>query len=228
MPVDPQLELAAARFGQEVLDLLQATICEDAPIASVAQGDRVVVSAFNPEGDETAIPLQVAGTHRLDLKVRYLCAWDSTGHYLAVEGSKVSLALPHQEQIFRFEYEKNRSFAPAHIQVHGENSGLGWVLALQELSKPPKIQFVHLPVGGKRFRPSLEEVIEFAVRELGVDTQEGWETAIHQGLARWNAIQLASAMRDAIREDPNGAPERLRQQIAEITAAMAGELDTQP
>jgi hypothetical protein len=37
---------------------------------------------------------------------------------------------------------------------------------------------LHFPVGGSRFRPSLEDVLDMLVRELGVDHEPGWRDAL--------------------------------------------------
>jgi hypothetical protein len=79
----------------------------------------------------------------------------------------------------------------------------------------PRLASLHLPVGGVRFRPSLEDVLEFAIRELGVEALSGWEDAIAEGQQRWRWVQLQAAVRDAIRADP-GAVGQLHELIDDI------------
>lgn len=108
--------------------------------------------------------------------------------------------------------------------MHGESSALGYALATQALTKPPKTQVLHLPTGGKRFRPSLEDVLEFAIHDLAVEAKAGWQLRVEQGRRKWQRIQLAAAMRDAIRSEPDTAPEELRQKIDDILSSVS--LDT--
>jgi hypothetical protein len=59
---------------------------------------------------------------------------------------------------------------------------------------------LHFPVGGSRFRPSLEDVLDMLVRELGVDHQPEWRDALAAGRERWRRVQTAAVVRDAPRE----------------------------
>jgi hypothetical protein len=56
---------------------------------------------------------------------------------------------------------------------------------------------LHFPVGGSRFRPSLEDVLDMLVRELGVDHQPEWHDALSAARERWRRVQVAAVVRDA-------------------------------
>ena len=190
----------AERFGAEVTDLLDRTVCRKPPVAVELVANRVVVSA----GGKLGIPLTIQGQHRLDLQATYWCTWDYTGEFLAIYESRFAIAVPQlNEPLVRFEYDRRRKYAEAHIQVHGENTVLGAVLGLSKPAKVPRLRGLHLPVGGKRFRPCLEDVIEFAIEEFAVDKRAGWESRIEEGRSRWREIQLAATLRDVVE---NGAP----------------------
>lgn len=60
---------------------------------------------------------------------------------------------------------------------------------------------LNFPLGGARFRPCLEDLLEFVIREFGIDTVPGWEDVISVGRISWRHIQLAAAVRD----DPDTA-----------------------
>ena len=53
---------------------------------------------------------------------------------------------------------------------------------------------------------------------FNVDTNAGWQTRVDEGRHRWHELQLAAAMRDTIRADTHGAPDRLRRAIDAIVA----------
>lgn len=66
------------------------------------------------------------------------------------------------------------------------------------------------PASTSPFRPSLEDVLEFAIVDLGVDAVDEWRQAVDEGRRRWRAVQLRSAIRDAVGDDPTDAPALLR------------------
>lgn len=55
---------------------------------------------------------------------------------------------------------------------------------------------LHFPVGGERFRPSLEDFLEFLVSECGVDRIEGWETVLAEGREIRRRFQLRTVVRE--------------------------------
>lgn len=54
--------------------------------------------------------------------------------------------------------------------------------------------------------------------DLNVDTKPRWQARVDDGRRRWHDLQLAAAMRDAVRADPQAAPDRLRSEIDAIVA----------
>jgi hypothetical protein len=65
----------------------------------------------------------------------------------------------------------------------------------------------HFPVGGRRYRPSLEDVIEFLVLEDIADAREDWSDVIQEGRTDWEDKQL----RAAVRRNPEAALAQLRE-----------------
>lgn len=65
----------------------------------------------------------------------------------------------------------------------------------------------HLPVGGRRYRPSVEDVIEFLAVEGLVETRTGWEDQVRVRRGEWYRVQLMAA----VRRDPDTAAGQLRQ-----------------
>jgi hypothetical protein len=61
----------------------------------------------------------------------------------------------------------------------------------------PRLAQLHFPVGGHRFRPCLEDVLQMLIFEFGLDTQPSWLTAVEKGRAEWRDMQLRAAVRDA-------------------------------
>jgi hypothetical protein len=61
----------------------------------------------------------------------------------------------------------------------------------------PAMRELHFPVGGPRFRPCLEDVLELLVVEFGVDCSDEGREALRRGRVTWRTLQLATAVRDS-------------------------------
>lgn len=55
---------------------------------------------------------------------------------------------------------------------------------------------VHFPVGGSRFRPTLEDVLQLLIEEFGVTAKDHWQVALRERRSSWERKQLAAAVRD--------------------------------
>jgi hypothetical protein len=66
---------------------------------------------------------------------------------------------------------------------------------------------LHLPVGGRRFRPTLEDLIEFLITERLVKGNEGWQKPL---AASRNQFQV-NQMRALIRRFPTEAAAAVRE-----------------
>ncbi len=125
-----------------------------------------------------------------------------------------------REPLIRFHYLRGRSIVPAHIHVHAERGVITAVRAFGGTPLPAKLHDLHLPVGGRRFRPSMEDVIEFLVEEWHVDPQARWRERLEEGRRRWEAIQLAAALRDYARHHGHEGRAGVEQMVGE---AFSGE-----
>lgn len=143
--------------------------------------------------------------------------WDSPGQYLAVDESAVKVyagAKAAGEPLFRYEYLRAATgdVPGAHVQIHGHRDALTFVMTRAGVGSPrgqrlagrvaqgaavPQMSDLHFPVGGSRFRPSLEDVLDMLVRELGVDHEKGWREALAAGRERWRRMQIRAVVRDA-------------------------------
>lgn len=162
--------------------------------------------------------------HLARLKVDVWCCLDSRREFLAVEESTYQL-IAHVDRapIIRFEYERGATTKPwAHVQVHAHRGALSHLLSRARHATPHSMESLHLPVGGDRFRPCLEDVIEFLVVECGFDRAEGWRRAVDKGRERWRRTQARTAVRDA----PSEAVAVLRALGYTVTEAASGAVPT--
>lgn len=218
MSVDEELIAETEIFTEDIQDLLHRTISPNANLVAEAASNRVVITSRS-SGGTAGIPLTVQEKHRLDLRLLYRCSWDSAGRFLAIDESNVAIAAAEiREPLIRFHYLRHSGLAPAHIHVHAERGVITAVRALGGTSLPAKLHDLHLPVGGKRFRPSLEGIIEFLVSEWHVDFQDQWQQRVDAGRRRWEDIQLAAALRDYARHHGYEKRADAEQMVAEAFA----------
>lgn len=136
------------------------------------------------------------------LVVEYKLTQDRDSKFLIVRNSAFEIRV-HTQSAIKFEYEREKERAPA---AHIHFSGIGGLLspALMKNGKTKKndprkdgnLKALHIPVGGHRFRPSLEDFLYFTIEECGFQRNEGWEKALKLSRNSWFDIQLQAAVRD--------------------------------
>lgn len=187
----------ATEFADSIDSLLTACL-PGAPNLEVAQvKNRVKIAPVGQTERSGGIPLLVAGERLAWLRLNYLCRTDTTDAYLAVDSSKIWIvAEVDRTPIFRFEYLYDADWVPhSHIQVHGQRGALSHLLSKTGHDAPHDMSALHLPTGGQRFRPSLEDVIQFLLADCKFDHVEGWMDAVKAARAKWRAIQVRAAAR---------------------------------
>ncbi len=209
------LEAQARTFADALTAAVHAIapMCE--PFRAVAMESPAGRFYVRQEPD-TGIPLTVESAPLLTLKVRYSCTWDTSQRYLAVERSYVQVYAGAQasgEPLFRYDYLRapGRDHPGAHLQVHAHRDGIAHVMSRAGRSTrrarrradetaAPAMSELHFPVGGPRFRPCLEDVLEMLVCELGIDCPDGARETLWKSREAWRRQQLRSAVRDAPRD----------------------------
>lgn len=126
------------------------------------------------------------------LGLDYVLRSDDSGRFLMVVSSYVGLFRDAEatELLLHYDYEREKgdSYPEAHIHVNA-SSGPWSGISERALGK------LHLPVGGRRFRPSLEDIIEFLITEGLAKGHPGWQSLVEQGRTRYRRIQLAALTR---------------------------------
>lgn len=131
------------------------------------------------------------------LRISFLCRIDSANRYLAIDTCNFWIgSVKDRTPIWRFEYVRDARTDPcSHIQVHAERGSLSHLLARTGHDTPHEMRALRLPTGGPRFRPGLEDVIQFAIQECRFDSVAGWEGAVRAERAEWRGIQTRTAAR---------------------------------
>jgi hypothetical protein len=213
----PELLSLAQQFADEVTDRMGRIVPLGDRFSALTAGDnqsgRVTVMVLDPEDNLKArlIPLTINGKSWLRLLVKFNCCWDRGKDFLAVDASLFHILIGEKERdepLFRYEYLRQpRGLVPAsHLQIHAHRDEFLHMLMVGDEGRPKvrqrqgkvtRMSVFHFPLGGHRFRPCLEDVLEALILEFGVDRQGGWKAAVDEGREAWRRTQLKAAIRDA-------------------------------
>lgn len=171
-------------------------------MTAVLTGDtcRVAYGISNQDPiDGAAIPLTLGPSQpRAFLDAYFRLKMDREREHLEVAKSSFGAYLDDERKRLLFRYDFDRSQNPdypeAHLHVGGRGRHFKTLLALKGKQKRP-LKRLHFPVGGKRFRPTLEDAVEFLVKEGLADGRPGWQAVVDAYRERWMAIQLRAAIR---------------------------------
>ncbi len=165
------------------------------------------ISQEHPRGE--AVPLTISrSAARLSLKIIQTLELDPERRYLTTTKSAYTIAsagdgLP----VLTYDYVRvpTNQYPAAHLHVHGDVQRCQHILNIcgHERRRPVDL---HLPVGGRRFRPSLEDLIEFCILEDLVTPRPDWHKTLEASRTRFHFQQL----RAMVRRDPDTAAEELR------------------
>lgn len=187
-------------FGRETAGLLSATLpnLPDPPVRILRHENRSII---NPVAGKL-LPLYVGGQHLADMELSIKCELDSSGQYLAIEESTYNLlAVLDRAPVLRVHYmREQRSRPSAHVHVHAHRGTLSHLLSQAGHEHPHDMSSLHIPVGGSRFRPCLEDFIQFLICECNFDSLPGWRAEVEAGRERWRYRQAAAVTRDAPEE----------------------------
>jgi hypothetical protein len=155
----------------------------DPPIQILRRENRPIIG---PPGSKP-LPLYANGKHLGDMKISIACELDSVGQYLAVQESTFNLvAVLDRAPVLRIHYRRGNTMRPtAHVHFHGHRGALSHLLSQAGHESPHDMSSLHLPLGGSRFRPCLEDFIQFLICECNFDAQPGWRKYVEVGRERW-------------------------------------------
>lgn len=174
-------------------------------------------SLLNQTVTKGDLPLKIlSGDIRVDrfliVRFDYEVFLNSKTGLLAVNESTFSVIHGRvgKEPLVRWDYIRSpRSNIPcAHVQVHSHRDEWTHALLLggkhsrrsrrrlKNALRTPRIADVHFPVGGRRLRPCLEEVLLFVIDEFGVACTPEAREALQRGIREWEEIQVRSVVRN--------------------------------
>lgn len=211
---DPEVFKAQAeQFADELSTTVQSVFGSDVSefVATVSPGKDSVMAAFVRQAGSEGIHLSFAGSPLLTMQVRMRLTPDSAGKHLRVVSSKFDVT-PYggTQPVFRYEYEREMEsscYPAAHVQFHGRHQQLEQALEgagrRKTKSSPagagwPNITDLHFPLGGTRFRPCFEDLLEMLLNEFRLDVpdRDAAFAALAEGRAKWRGVQLRASVRD--------------------------------
>lgn len=195
-------------FGKEIQAVLNGSIARDVHITVVASylqssGDRVLTMGhrvskttrtaqrfrLRPRNPGTQLWMDVSFQLRMDAEREHLMVLKSFFGVFPSEDAK--------EGLCHYDYERDKpdGYPDAHLQVGGQSHVLPALNCPKDGDGGRCLASLHFPVGGKRFRPCLEDLIEFLVIERLVQARDGYQEVLEASRRRFRENQLRAAMR---------------------------------
>lgn len=147
-------------------------------------------------------------TPKIHLFIEFDCDWSSENSYLSVVRSTMSMKIEgNNNPLFRYDFDKQKTgtLPTAYLHVHAHRDEISWLLLQSEATRPklrkrkgkmPLLSEIHFPLGGERFRPCLEDFLEFSIIEFGLSVKPSAMQALQEGRQRWRHTQLRATISD--------------------------------
>ena len=198
------LRAEADKFAAELTTLLNNTVTDGIRIVAVTDkgGQQARIGYGITPSDlpsPTMIPLAFgAKTPRLYLGLLYRMAVDDAGRYPMIRSSVMYLSpdADGASTLLHYDYERDKAddYPEAHLQVCATSPE--WEEAMRSYGPRGRpLKKLHLPVGGRRFRPIVEDLIEFLVTEQLAPGRKNWKTHVDRGRQGFEERQLRAAVR---------------------------------
>lgn len=214
----PSVEDQVEQFAQRIENLLASVVLvseEDyvftaAPEGTYARGGntRYVIT----QREERGIPLFCEGEEILFLSYMFSCSCRHSGSWLQVDSSSLKLVCGDGTPLLHYDYtrEATHNTPGAHLNVHASNDTVSQLMLScmtgkrgrsrrQKFVKSgifPTFSNLHLPVGGDRLRPCLEDVLQMTIYEFDIDVKDGWQVALEESRAEYRKRQIRAIVRE--------------------------------
>lgn len=183
------LHAATTGFVDDIQALLDGVLPSSAGepaghrLIKVLRQDERYVIRTGPEAKAGSLRLYSAGKHVGDLHVSYHCEPDRQNSFLAVRKSMFQLTSPQEgTPLLRLDFNQDAYKVPAaHWNVHGERGATSVMLARCNADHSGLLSQVHLPVGGTRGRPCLEDFLDMVISEFDIDRHDGYAELLKAG-----------------------------------------------
>lgn len=195
----PDLARQAREFASELFGLLNNTVTTGIRLTPRidSRGNAVIDYGTSGTGLGEVIPLTISSKPaRFGLRVQHTLTLDDESGQLQNTKSVHALTTIAGGPILTYDFVRDppNVYPEAHLHIERDAATLQELLnSAGKPDRPP--ERLHLPVGGRRFRPCLEDLIEFCILEELVDHHDGWEDVLDEARHRFHMRQLSAAVR---------------------------------
>lgn len=199
MASGPDLGLHARGFAQKLQDLLNHTVCDHGRVGAVVEPHGATVGTNLDKLTLQSAPARLRSQAKIPIWIDVsgkLMFDTGEGLFLTVRTSYVGVYLgtDAEDPVLHYDFERGKAkYTEAHVQVYGRHEPLEGYLS--EVGAKDRLAKLHLPVGGRRFRPSLEDIIEFLVAEKMVNAKAGWDDVVDEERREYRRKQIAAVVR---------------------------------
>jgi len=131
------------------------------------------------------------------METSYGLCMDPESQYLTVVSSYVGIYANDRDRsmLCHVEDERNKPrYAEAHVQIGAQCPALArW--RLTDGTTGRALHDLHFLVGGRRYRPALEDAIEFLIVEKLAAPRPGWDKPLNKSRDEFRRRQLRAAIR---------------------------------
>lgn len=162
---------------------------------------------FTVQNSGSEIILRTNNEPVLALSFVYSCTSTAAESALRIDESTIIVSSsPSLMPIFRYDYvrEPHGKIPSAHFNIHASNDNATMAMLACGTGKRgknrrkkyvdngvfPTFSTLHFPVGGRRFRPGLEDILQMLILEFGIDAQDSWLEAVAASREEYRKNQL--------------------------------------
>lgn len=199
------LDTQARDFADETSELLNKTITTGIRISPITvpngrslMGMGLTRKVLTP----TPIPLaRHAASARVWLYLFHSYALDKEGVWLMMTKSTYAVYstadMLDDSLVLSVDFSRDpvNEYPAAHLHVAGDRQDNLTAVCGGAGRRETVLRNLHLPVGGKRYRPCLEDVLEFVILEGMAEGHDGWQNEIEAHRTNWYDRQLRAAVR---------------------------------
>lgn len=188
------------QFASGLQELLNKTVCDFAQVQGRVRPDGTQSIVGTNLDELTSRPIELRSNTAtplwLDISA-YLMLDEDEGTFLTVRSSVWALSVGNPPQdVLHYDYERDKDrYTEAHLQICASHPGLETFLGELGRKEVGALAKIHLPVGGRRFRPALEDLLECLINEGLVEPQAGWQKVLNDSRQGYRDKQVAAAIR---------------------------------
>lgn len=194
----------AQEFAARLERTIRSALPGDANIRANRNGDKIIIRS-DKEGLGNApalMPLFAKGEPVAYWSLYMFAAASRDGKFLKVEQMRLAFRPKYEGRpIVRLDFEDQYTRYPvSHWQMHAERGAMSFLLALtrgaNKKNEPVALEQLHLSNGGRRFRPGVEDFMQFLIEDCGFDAKSGWKQAVQDGREISRRFQIRTIARD--------------------------------